>query len=325
MRRVVGHRDFRLLWLSQAGSTIGDTLVFVVLVLYVDNIGTPSDVGVVVAAQLTPFVALLAVGGVWADRLPRQRVMLVTDLVRGGLHALLAVLIVTGGAEVWQIAAIEVLFGAARAFFRPAYSGLIPQTVPEHLLQQANAVTAMTFNVGQFAGPALGTALFVTVGAGTAFAVDAATFLVSAALLSLVHPRPRGATVARRALLAELREGWDEVRSRTWVWLTIATLAVCLLLAQAPYVTLGPAIAQAAYGDRAVYGVVSALFGAGSIVGSLLALRWRGRLNRQHQSPTQAFADNPAPPHEHGNAIDPGDDQVCRHQRRGGDRCICSV
>ena len=75
MRRVLSHRDFRLLWLSQAVSTLGDSLVLVVLALYVNDIGTPTDVGIVLAAHGIPFVGLLLIGGVWADRLPRHRVM----------------------------------------------------------------------------------------------------------------------------------------------------------------------------------------------------------------------------------------------------------
>ena len=64
MRRVLAHRDFRLLWLSQVGSTIADRLVIVALALYVNRIGTPTDVGLVLAAQTLPFVILLLLGGV---------------------------------------------------------------------------------------------------------------------------------------------------------------------------------------------------------------------------------------------------------------------
>jgi MFS family permease len=111
MRRVLAQRDFRLLWLSQVGSTIGDRLTLIALALYVNRIGTPSDVGLVLAAQSIPFVALLLIGGVWADRLPRHRVMVVTDLARAVLHGVLAVLILAGSVEIWQIVVIEALFG----------------------------------------------------------------------------------------------------------------------------------------------------------------------------------------------------------------------
>jgi predicted MFS family arabinose efflux permease len=275
MRRVLAHRDFRLLWLSQVGSTIGDRLVLVALALYVNRIGTPSDVGLVLAAQSIPFVALLLIGGVWADRLPRHRMMVVTDLMRAALHAVLAVLILAGDVEIWHIVAIEALFGAAHAFFRPAYSGLVPQTVPEELLTEANAVNMMSFYVSSFVGPAVGTALFVAVGAGAAIAIDAATFLASAMLLALVHPRERGERAQRASMMTELRQGWEEVRSRTWVWITLIVAALGMLAAWGPYQALGPSLSEEIYGNDALFGVASSVLGAGSLVGSALALRWR--------------------------------------------------
>ena len=102
--RVRCDRDFRLLLCGQAASTIGDRIVFVALALYVTELGSPSDVGIVLAAHAVPLVAFLLIGGVWADRLPRHKVMVATDLIRFALHALLAALIFTGTVEIWQIA-----------------------------------------------------------------------------------------------------------------------------------------------------------------------------------------------------------------------------
>lgn len=275
--RVLALRDFRLLWLAQTASTIGDRIVFVALALYVDQIGTPSDVGLVLAAKTLPLVALLLLGGVWADRLPRHRVMVASDLVRAALHTLLAALILLEAAEVWHVVVIQAFFGAAEAFFRPAYTGLVPQTVTEDRLQEANALNGLVFNVAEFIGPALATALVLGLGAGGAFAIDAGTFLVSAALLLQVRPRARGPQVPREPLRAELAAGWREVRSRAWLWVTIAVTAVSLLAAFAPYLTLGPSVSQEVYGTRAVYGVLLAVSGGGLVVGALLGLRWRPR------------------------------------------------
>src|SRR5271165_6455192 len=117
---VLRHRDFRYLWLAQSSSVIGDCIVLVALALFVIELtGSPTDLGLVLAAQSLPLVALLLIGGVWADRLPRHRVMIVTDLVRFALHALLATLIFSGNARIWQLVVIEALFGTAEAFFRP--------------------------------------------------------------------------------------------------------------------------------------------------------------------------------------------------------------
>jgi MFS family permease len=301
--RVLRHRDFRYLWLAQSSSVIGDCIVIVAIALFVIELtGSATDLGLVLAASSLPLVAFLLLGGVWADRLPRHRVMVVTDLVRFTLHALLAVLIFTGTVRIWQLIAIEALFGTAEAFFRPAANGLLPQTVPEQEIQQAQGLSSLSNNIGEFAGPALATALVLGLGAGWAFALDAATFLLSAALLSRIRPRRRkvvasldgfapGPAAAEPSLLgaaavepsapvgvwADIRDGFREVRSRDWVWATLAAFCVALFTGLAPWFVLGPVVAREQYGDIGVYGVVSAVLGVGTIAGSLLGIGWRPR------------------------------------------------
>ena len=171
--------------------------MLVAIALYVTKTtGSASDLGLVLGAQALTLVTLLLFGGVWADRLPRQRIMIATDLVRAALHALLAVLIFSGAVAILQLVVIEAGYGAAEAFFRPAYSGLVPQTVPEELILDARALTEWMANLAQLIGPALATALVLGVGAGEAFAVDAATFVFSALMLARVHPRRRGLQAA---------------------------------------------------------------------------------------------------------------------------------
>ena len=274
---MFSHREFRLLLYGQAASTIGDRIVFVALALYVTELGSPSDVGIVLACHAVPLVGFLLIGGVWADRLPRHRVMVVTDLARFALHALLAVLIFTGTVEIWMIALIEAGFGTAEAFFRPAYTGLIPQTVPEEEIQPAKAAFGTVETVAEFLGPALATALVLLVGPGSAFAIDAATFLVSAAFLVQMRPRERGEVGERTTVLAEIREGWSQVRSRTWVWAIISVFSIGLLTGFGPYMTLGPTISIEHWDTRAVYGILASVMGAGTIVGALIGFRWRPR------------------------------------------------
>ena len=275
MRAVLREREFRLLWLGQSASTIGDRLVFVALALYVTQIGSPTDVGLVLAAHAVPFVAFLLLGGVWADRLPRHLVMVATDVIRAAMHGLLAVLIFAGSVEIWHIVVIEAVFGAAEAFFRPAFTGLVPQTVPESQLQEANAATALVGTVAEFAGPALATALVLGVGAGWAFALDAATFVVSALFLIRLRPRPRGEAPQHGSVLTEMRAGWTEFRARPWVWGTVAIFSFMLIFAFGPYTVLGPTVAEDGYGGTGFYGVLAAALGAGTIAGALIGLRWR--------------------------------------------------
>ncbi|HEY4895765.1 MAG TPA: MFS transporter [Solirubrobacteraceae bacterium] len=284
MRRILGHRDFRYLWLAQSASVIGDNIVLVALALFVTALtGSAADLGLVLAAHALSLVAFLLVGGVWADRLPRHRMMVVTDLVRFALHALLATLIFAGSVRIWHVVAIEIAFGCAEAFSRPAASGLLPQTVPEPDIQQATALTTMSNNVSEFAGPALATALVLGAGAGWAFALDAATFLLSAALLMRVRPRERTgnglaeASEAASGMLAGIRAGSREVRARVWVWATLASFSLALFCGLAPWFVLGPLVARQQYGHVAVYGIVEAALGLGTIAGSIAAVTWRPR------------------------------------------------
>ena len=278
MLSALASRDFRLLWLSQTTSVIGDALVLVTVGLFVTQLtGNASDVGLVLTAYAAPLVLFVLLGGVVADRLPRQTVMIASDVVRGSLHGLLAVLIATHAVRVWHMVAIGLLFGAAEAFFRPAYSGLVPQTVPEHDIQPAQALGGVSREIAMFVSPALATALVLGVGGAAAFALDAVTFAVSAALLTRVRARSRGERGQRSTMPRELREGWQAVRARSWVWATIVSFSGTLLLALAPFFVLGAAVARAVYGSSAVYGLANAAFGAGTTTGAILGARWRPR------------------------------------------------
>ena len=275
MRSLFSHRDFRLLLYGQTLSTVGDRMVFVALALYVTEIGSPSDVGIVLACHAVPLVGFLLIGGVWADRLPRHLVVVTTDLIRFGLQALLAVLIFTGVVEIWHIAVIEALFGIAEAFYRPAFTALVPQTVPEEEIQPARAAFGTIETIAEFIGPALATALVLGLGAGSAFAFDAATFLISAVFLVRLRPRPRGEPGVRTTVLAELREGWAEVRSRTWIWVVVSAFSLGLLTVFGPWMTLGPTVSIEHYDTAAVYGILASAMGAGTIAGALIGFRWR--------------------------------------------------
>jgi MFS family permease len=275
-RRVLRQQNFRYLFLGQAASAIGDQVVIVALALFItQRTGSAADLGIVLAAQAVPMVALMLFGGVWADRLPRHRIMIATDAIRALLHFVVAALIFTGAIEIWQLVVIEALFGAARAFFQPAYTGLLPQTVPESQILDARALTESMSNLAIMVGPAVSTALVLGLGAGEAFALDALTFVLSAALLLRVNPRARGAETPSGTVLTELRAGWREVASRPWVWVTIACFAGAVLALYTQWYALAPIVARNLYGSAGVFGVLESVAGVGAVAGALVAIRWR--------------------------------------------------
>jgi MFS family permease len=266
---------FRLLWTAQSLSSIGDSMMLVAVPFAALQIGgSATAVGLVFAANLVPRIALMLVGGVWADRLPRQHVMIAADLVRGFGQAAGAFVLLTGAAELWQLALIAAIHGSGAAFFLPASTGLVPETVSAARLQQANAMIGLSRNVFAIAGPALAGILVYAFGPGWVYAIDAVTFGLSAAFL--VRLPVSAARGERKTFLADLVEGWREVSSRTWVWGSIVYFSVGNLTLSAFFV-LGPAVAEDELNGARDWGLILAGNALGSVLGSLLALRFRPR------------------------------------------------
>ena len=155
--RPLASRPYRLMWLGSTTSSIGDAVVEIAVVFAILHVGgTASDIGIVAALQTVARVAFLLAGGVWADRLRRQYVMLSADALRGVVQATLAILLLTGHAHVWEIAVGAAVYGAATSFFNPASMGLIPETVPVDQLQQANSLLGLPASFFGIGGPAGG-------------------------------------------------------------------------------------------------------------------------------------------------------------------------
>ncbi|RKE17151.1 MFS transporter [Streptomyces sp. TLI_171] len=270
-------RQFARLFVGQSLSVLGDRVSFVALPFAVLSIGgSAGDVGLVTAAGLVPMLVLTLVGGVWADRLPRQRIMLASDLVRCAVQAAVAVLLLTGTARVGPIALLMVVFGVADAFFLPASTGLLPLLVPGERLREANALRGFVQSAGLVVGPALAGGLVALAGPGGALAVDAASFAVSAAVLARLGP-VRGTAPAeraeRRGFLAELRVGWRQVSSRAWVWSGMLAIAVYHVVVLPSVFVLGPVLAEREWGGAGAWAVVVTAFGVGAVVGDVCAYR----------------------------------------------------
>jgi MFS family permease len=270
-------REFRLLFAGQTVSSFGDRLVMVAMpfaVLAIPGAGL-SDVGLVLGSSALTLALFVLVGGVWADRLPRQLTMLGSDVIRAVAQAATAALLITDHAQVWHLIVLQMVYGAAEAFFRPAALGLVPQVVERDEIQSANALMSLSMNVGMVAGPAAAGLLVAAAGAGVALAVDAGSFLVSALALALLKPRPVVRSEDRTSFLSELAGGWREVTSRTWVWSLILSFTAYHFLVLPSLFVLGPAVAESDRGGAAAWGIISTGFGIGAVTGSLLALRWR--------------------------------------------------
>jgi len=268
-------RDFRFLFLGRTASLLGNAFAPVALAFAVldDLGGDATDLGLILAAAWVPQILFTLVGGVVADRLPRNVLMLGTDLMMFVAQGAVAILLLTDRAELWQVAVLQGLRGIATAFFFPASVGLVPQVISPGRLQQANALLRISQSTTQILGAALAGVAVAVVGSGWAIGFDALTFLASAALLAQIR-LPRAPAKARH-LVRELREGWVEFRSREWLWVIVAAAAIGNLANAIGIVVLGPVVAKEELGGAATWGLFTAAISVGLLVGGLVVLRFR--------------------------------------------------
>ena len=256
-------------------STIGDNfttvaLAFAVLVLT----GSVTDVGMVLAARTIPLVLFLTVGGVWADRLPRRLVMASSNVVRAASQGVLALLLITGTARLWEMIVLMTLHGVASAFFVPASTAIVPETVSSEDLQQANGMLSTAQNVAALAGAALGGVVVSVWGAGWAIAGDSACFVLGALLLLALRSRRARSASDRSRFLADLMAGWDEVTSRSWLLACIVCFGMFQFSFLAGLYVLGPVVAHRSLGGPASWAAMVAAFGLGGLLGGVVAMRF---------------------------------------------------
>ena len=269
-------RDFRILFAAECVSVLGDALWPVAIAFAVlDLTGSASDLGLVLLANFVPRIAFMLAGGVWADRITPQRMMIASHLARFASQGLQGYLLVSGHANIGTLVVLQVARGTGSAFYRPAATGVVPRLVAREELQSANALLWLAANASSFLGPAIAGALVATVGPGWAILGDSASFLVAAVLLATLPREQLPATTGRRSFRADLNEGWEAVRSRTWVWASICYFSCFQLVYLSSFSVLGPVVAKNALGGAPAWAAISSSGAAGAVIGSLAAYRVR--------------------------------------------------
>jgi hypothetical protein len=263
---------FRRLLGAAAISWFGDRMVTIALAFAVLEVSdSASSIGIVLASRTGAQLVCLLIGGVVADRASRRAVMVGADVSRLLTQGLLAAIVIAGTAEVWSIAVLAALGGAASGFFSPASVGLLPAIVGPDRLQQANGLRATAMSAGEIGGPVLAGILVAAVGPGWALGVDATSFGASALLLAGVHVSGRVERAAA-SLWEEFHEGWSIFRTTTWVW-TFVLWASLANVTWGAWSVLGPVIAKDELGGAAAWGAINAALGVGALLGALGAIR----------------------------------------------------
>jgi MFS family permease len=277
---VLRERDFRLLFGGRCVSLLGDGAFLVAMAWEAYTLSNvPTALALLGIAMTVPLIGLLLFGGVVSDRHARRQVMLIADLVRAVLLAVLGALAASGALRLWQMMVIVAIYGGAQAFFDPASDAILPQLVPESRLGEANALEQVFRPLAlRLLGPALGGVLVGVLGPGSAFLADAATFVVSAAALSLMSPRASASPLRTDVTLiratAQAREGFSYVRGHVWLWGTFASAGVAYLLFMGPAEVLLPfMVKHTLHGSGVQLGLVLGAGGLGSVASGFVMMR----------------------------------------------------
>src|SRR5580692_1586305 len=279
---VLAIRDFRLLLVDRllAPFSIGFSLVGVSFAV-LKVTGSTADLSYVIAAQTAPMLVFSLVSGVFADRFRPQRVIIAGNLavvVGEGVFGLL--MLVTGHPPLWAMIGLEAVNGIGGAMFYPASQALLPQLVPETLLQEGSSISRLAMNTGQMTGAAAGGVVVAAAGPGWALTLCALGMSGTVPLMLAVKGARRLRPVIldkRSSMLGELREGWGEFRKHTWLWATVIQYCLVMMAWNGGFMVLGPVVARAHLGGAAAWGAISAADALGLILGGLISLRYTPR------------------------------------------------
>ena len=298
--RSLKHRPFALLWTGQTTSRLGDSLYRIALAWWVlEKTGSAVAMGTVLIFSQIPLLLFLLIGGVVVDRLPRVRVMFVSDILSGSVITFVAVFSWLDLLQIWHIYITSLIFGFVEAFFFPAYQAIIPQITPPDMLTSANSLNGLSQRVTGIVGPALGAALVATGGTSLTFGLNALSFFISALFVfpmlkmnveknrrneneSEITNKPKTFKGMVKQGTADLREGWDAIISVPWIWITIVIFGFLNIMEASPRAVAMPFFIKNDLGaDVGLLGIFGSSFSIGYVLGMLWLgqykrLRWRG-------------------------------------------------
>jgi hypothetical protein len=279
---VLAIRDFRLLLIDRllAPASYGFSMVGVSFAV-LKATGSPADLSYVLAAQIAPSLVFALLGGVAADRFPPQRVIIAANLMMALGEGTFGVLVLSGHAPLLAMIGLEAVTGTGMAVFYPASQALLPRLVPDVMLQDASAISRLGMNTGQMAGAAAAGLLVAAAGPGWALLTCGIGMTGTVPILLSIRgvrhqPDPSMASISdpgTPSMLRELREGWSEFWSHTWLWVIVAEFCVVMMAWYGAFSVLGPVVAKTHLGGPAAWGAITAADALGLIFGGLVSLR----------------------------------------------------
>ncbi|HLG61695.1 MAG TPA: MFS transporter [Ktedonosporobacter sp.] len=278
--RAFTHRSFVLLWSGQTVSRLGDSFYTIALAWWVlQKTGSATAMGGVLICSTVPMLLCLLFGGVAVDRFSRVHLMLASDLLRGAVVVLVALLALLQWLELWQIFVLSALFGIVDAFFYPAARAITPDLVPTELLPAANSLGDLSAQGATFIGPAIAALIIALGGTWLAFALDGLSFLISSVCLVALPrvPALRQGAEKEAGVLRDMYQGIKAVLDSPWLWVTLVIACVSTIFLVGPAEAVLPLLVKQRFGEQV--GVL-ALLTSLSALGSVLAAFWLGQFKR---------------------------------------------
>jgi MFS family permease len=269
-----GHAGFSTLAISRFISNVGNGISPVALAFGVLALpgATGKDLSIVMAARMFPMIALMLFGGVIGDRFKRNRIVGGADVLGSTFAAVSAISLIVGHSSVFLLALMGALFGILNALWWPAMSGVLPEILPKAKLQNGNAVISMTTNIGYVIGALIGGAMVTAFGSGWALLVDAITFLIAGILVWNLD-LPTIVREQKNTIFEDLKSGWFEFISRSWVVTMVISFALINLAFESMLQILGPLnFAEIANGPK-FWSFNLAALTLGMLSGSLISLK----------------------------------------------------
>ncbi|PBC78235.1 putative MFS family arabinose efflux permease [Streptomyces sp. TLI_235] len=266
-------RNFRLYFTARSSGLLSDAMLPVAVAAGLIGAGHPlGSVGYAMAFLMAPFAGLVLVGGVLADRFTARRLMITADLVNLVTRVLMAWLFFTGVDRLWQLYALLALAGTAAAMFQPGAASTVPRTARD--VHGANGVLRTSEALTVLLGPAVAGLLAGAAATGWVMVLAAFAYALSACCLLALRLGPTPAPPAGDSLWRNLVDGWHEFRSRTWMWGVIVIWFFYSALCFGPLLPVAAGLIVPEHGST-TYGVLNAVFGAGTVLGGLLGIRIR--------------------------------------------------
>jgi predicted MFS family arabinose efflux permease len=284
---VLAIRDFRILLVDRLLAPFSNGFSMVGVSFAVLNLtGSTADLSYVLAAQVAPMLVFTLVSGVFADRLRPQWVIIAGNVAVIAGEGTFGLLVLTGHPALWAMICLEALNGIGAAMFYPASQALLPQIVPDALLQEGSSISRLAMNTGQMTGAASAGLVVAVLGPGWALTLCAIGMTGTIPLLLSLGGGRNGHEGSRNLQLAaakgagmitELREGWTEFRSHTWLWATVIQYALVMMAFNGAFLVLGPVVARTHLGGPAAWGAITAADALGLVAGGLVSLRYTPR------------------------------------------------